>query len=126
MSLRKILIAAAIVAPLALSPIQASAQQGRGAEAREQAHQHGGQTVTQLPPGIAQKVERGGDVPEGIARRYSQPEPEPAPEPDTGTDTGTDTGSETDPTCAWGPPMPDPDGTWWTTNSCTGERMQIG
>jgi hypothetical protein len=80
MSLRKILIAAAVAAPLALSPVQASAQQGRGAEAREQAHQYGGQTVTQLPPGIAQRVERGGTVPPGIDRRYAPPEPEPVPD----------------------------------------------
>lgn len=82
MSLRKILIAAAVAAPLAFGPMQASAQQGRGAEARDQAHQIGGQTATQLPPGIAQRVERGGDVPEGIAHRFAPPAPEPAPAPE--------------------------------------------
>ena len=97
MSLRKILIAAAVVAPLALSPVQASAQQGRGAEASEQAHQYGGQNVTQLPPGIAQRVERGGTVPEGIARRYNPPAPEAAPEPEPDTTTGTDTSTDPEP-----------------------------
>jgi hypothetical protein len=106
MWLRKILMTAAVAAPLALSPVQASAQQGGGPEAREQAHQYGGQTVTQLPPGIAQKVEQGGAVPEGIDRRYSPPAvPEAEPEPE--------------PECTWVPAMRD--GVFGTENTCTGE-----
>ena len=80
MSLRKILITAAVAVPLALAPAQASAQQGRGAEARGQTQQYASQTVTQLPSGIAQRVERGGTIPTGIDRRYAPPAPEPVPD----------------------------------------------
>jgi len=89
MWIRKILVAVAVAAPLAFGPIEALAQ-GRGSEqAAAVSNAQGGPTVTALPAGIEKKVENGGVVPFGIARRYSppapqaepQPEPEPEPEP---------------------------------------------
>ena len=130
MWLRKILIAAAVVAPLALSPMDVFAQ-GRGAErsaaAHSQAaavengtHQLGGPTITELPAGI-ERVFAGRDLPPGLARRYSPPAPEPEPaEPETTPDTGADTPTEPDPSCIWEPAQ-DENGMPGTRNSCTGE-----
>ncbi len=81
MWIRKILVAALVAAPLALSPVSASAQE-RGAErAAAVSNATGGPTVTQLPAGIAKKVDKGGVVPFGIDRRYSPPAPPVAPQP---------------------------------------------
>jgi hypothetical protein len=93
MWLRKILIAAAVALPLALNPVHASAQ-GRGPELA--ATPDAGRTITELNAGLTRKVDGGGALPPGIARRYAppvttppapepepevQPEPEPEPEP---------------------------------------------
>ena len=92
MWLRKILVAAAVVAPLALAPVDALAQERGSERAAAVSNASGGPTVTTLPAGIQRNVEQGGVVPFGIARRYApvvpeaepepQPEPEPEPEPE--------------------------------------------
>jgi hypothetical protein len=99
MWLRKVLRTAAILVPLALNPVVASAQErglDRAATAGAQPEAVGndtndrGRILTELPRGIA-RVFASLSLPPGIARRYApppppepeaQPEPEPEPEPE--------------------------------------------
>lgn len=90
MSLRKILLAAAVAAPLALSPVSALAQERGSEKAADVSNAHGGPTVTALPAGIEKKVEGDGVVPFGLARRYTPPTPQAEPGDDTNTDPGTE------------------------------------
>ena len=96
MLLRRALLVAVVVAPLAWTPAPVSAQQGldRAAVATAQADAVAGWTKnratrrpTELPRGVA-KVFAGQTLPPGISRRFPvpqaapEPEPEPQPEPD--------------------------------------------
>jgi len=102
MLLRRVLLAAVVVAPLVWTPAPVSAQQGldRAAAATAQADAVAGWTKnraakrpTDLPRGIAKRFE-GQTLPPGISRTFPvheaapeaqpEPKPEPDPEPDEG------------------------------------------
>ena len=105
MLLRKLLLAAALVAPLASMPGAVSAQEhGRDRanvashhadEVHGWTHGHANGRHNNLPPGIARQ---GGDwtLPPGIRRTRPQPEPDVQPEPQSNPDNGGDTGTGTD------------------------------
>ena len=88
MLLRKVFLAAVVVAPLAWTPAPVSAQQGldRAEVATAQADAVAAGTKSRapkgLPLGIAKRFE-GQTLPPGISRRSTIPEaaPEPQPEP---------------------------------------------
>jgi outer membrane biosynthesis protein TonB len=79
MWLRKILIVAAVVAPLAWSPLDASAQ-NRG-QAQAQAARAANPSPEEMPEGLANAF-AGRTAPEALLRRFPQPEPEPVVEPE--------------------------------------------
>ena len=92
MLLRRVLLAAVVVAPLAWTSAPVSAQQGldRAAAATAQADAVAGWTKnraakrpTELPLGVAKRFE-GQTLPPGISRTFPVPEaaPEAQPEPD--------------------------------------------
>ena len=94
MLLRRVLLAAVVVAPLVWTPAPVSAQQGldRAAAATAQADAVAGWTKnraakrpTDLPRGIAKRFE-GQTLPPGISRTFpvheAAPEAKPEPEPD--------------------------------------------
>ena len=99
MRLRKILVPAAALAALAMIPASISAQSRgseRSQEARAESGQpaHAGSSITQLPRGIAQ-VFGPGELPEGIAKRYTPPAPPSTPDPEPPAEPPTEECSST-------------------------------
>lgn len=118
MLLRKLLLAAALMAPLATLPVSASAQtagRDRAVVATAQANsvsgwENGKATgrPTALPKGIANGA-GGSTLPPGISRTRPQPEVESDPEPE---DPPTETCGSI--------PYTQPDGTFGVLDTCTG------
>ena len=119
MWLRKVLMVAAVAAPLVWSPMEASAQ-NRGQD-RAAAAQATNQGRTDAPAGLANAF-AGRTAPAALVNRFPglapQPEPEPVVEPQPEPEPEPQP-EPCSPTMEW-----DPDGTLWVVG-CDGERYPV-